>query len=464
MENKNLSAFSKALDKANSKIKKFVNGIVDAESFVETDAFLTGKGFDSALDALGEGVVTGYATIGGMPVHLFAQNTEVMKGSMSHAQAQKIAKAMQRAVTAGVPFVSIIDSCGARVGEGASIMESYAELITNSAILADNVPHIVIVKGVAVGMMATYVAGADFVFMAEDGILSVNSPMYLASDKHGFPEVKSLVGYDNYKTTSDLVQFSFKNEKDLATKLAKLFAVVMPADEDEAEDDANRIDPALNKPMSADKRIVSICDKDSVVEFNQDFANEVVCALGKINGISVGVLATSGDYISEEGLEKATDFVSKLDSFDLPLVTLVDTLGVNPTLDQELKGFAKKTNKLMTTIASSSIAKIGVAVGNAVGFGYSALMSKAVGFGYTLACENAVVSPIAPNTAVASLMADQIKKADNTETIRKQLEEQYAKMQASPLVAAKDGYLDNVIEAQNIRPYVASALLMLLGL
>ena len=123
MENKNLSTFSKALDKACSKIKSFVNDIVDAESFVETDAFLTGKGFDSALEALGEGVITGYATIQGHPVHLFAQNAEVLKGSMSQAQADKIAKAMQRAVSAGVPFVSIIDCSGARVGEGAAVLE-----------------------------------------------------------------------------------------------------------------------------------------------------------------------------------------------------------------------------------------------------------------------------------------------------------------------------------------------------
>ena len=118
----------------------------------------------------------------------------------------------------------------------------------------------------------------------------------------------------------------------------------------------------------------------------------------------------------------------------------------------------------MRTIATSKIAKIGIAIGNAVGFGYSALMSKNVGFDYTLACENAVISPIASVTAVNSILADQLKAKGDVAELREKLEKEYNEIQASPLVAAKDGYLDNVIEAKNIRPYVASALLMLLGI
>ncbi|MGN0771802.1 MAG: carboxyl transferase domain-containing protein [Christensenellales bacterium] len=464
MENKNLSTFSMALDKACSQIKSFVNSIVDAESFVETDSFLTGKGFDSALDALGEGVVTGYATIQGHPVHLFAQNAQVLKGSMSQAQASKIAKAMQRAVSAGVPFVSIIDCSGARVGEGAAVMESYAQLIADSVVLADNVPHIAIVKGVAVGMMATYVAGADFVFMSKDAIMSVNSPMYLASDRKSFDSFDKLIGFNNYDSLSDVAQFCYKDTAELNSQLARLFGTILPADEDESEDDPNRIDPALDGALSAAQRTESICDKGTVIPFNTQYAPEVVCSLAKINGISVGVIATEGEYISAEGIEKATDFVTKLDSFDLPLVTLVDTLGVNPTLEQELSGFAKKTNRLMQVIASSDIAKIGVAVGNAVGFGYSALMSKGLGFGYTLACAGSVISPIPAVSAVVSMMTEQLKKDGNSEELRAKLTQKYQQMQANPLEAAKDGYIDNVIEARNIRPYVSSALLMLLGL
>lgn len=122
------SASVKAIDKATKNIKSFIESIVDAESFVETDVFLTGKGFDDASEALGEGVVTGYATLKGNPVHIFAQNADVLKGSLSEAHANKINKCMQRAIKAGTPLISIIDSCGARVGEGASVMEDMHSL------------------------------------------------------------------------------------------------------------------------------------------------------------------------------------------------------------------------------------------------------------------------------------------------------------------------------------------------
>lgn len=464
MKNYDLSACQAAIDKASSKIMAFVNQIVDGESFVETDVFLTGKGFDSALDALGEGVVTGYATIGGMPVHLFAQNAEVLKGSLSKAHAAKIRKSMQRAVKSGTPFVSVIDSCGARVGEGAAIMEGYAELIAGGVELAGQVPHIVIIKGTAVGMMATYAAGADFVFMAQDAILSVNSPMYLASTTKSFPvDYKKLIGLKNY-ASSDVAQFGFQDAADLKDKMAKLFGTVLGAEEEESADDANRVDPALETTKSASERIASISDQGSVIEYCDAYASDVKCALAKINGISVGILATEGDYISEDGLEKAKDFVEKVDAYSLPLVTLVDTLGVNPDLNQEYRGFAKKAHALMAAIAASESPKIGVAVGNAVGYGYASLMSKGIGFDYTLATSKAVVSPIASVTAVGALMSDQLKNTKNADQMRAKLEEQYAAMQANPIVAAQDGYLDNVIEATNLRPYIASALLMLLGI
>ncbi|MDE6372814.1 MAG: hypothetical protein K2L61_04650, partial [Clostridia bacterium] len=491
-ENNTLSASAKAIDKATKNIKSFVESIVDAESFVETDVFLTGKSFDDAQEALGEGVVTGYATLGGNPVHIFAQNADVLKGSLSEAHANKIYKCMQRAIKAGTPLISVIDSCGARVGEGASVMEGYAKLIAGGFEIADEVPHICIVKGVAVGMMATFVAGADFVFMSKDAVMSVNSPMYLVSDAKSFPvDYKAKLGYKAYEGNSDVAQFVFNDAKDLAKQLQKLTSVLL-SDEADATDDPNRVNPNLEKKISAKQRTELIFDQKSVVEYCPEYAAEVVCSLAKLNGISVGVIATEGDYISIEGLDKANSFVEKLEAYNIPLVTLVDSLGVNSTLEQEVKGFAKRTNALMKTIATSTIAKIGVAVGNAVGYAYSALMSKAIGFDYTLATSNAVVAPVGMQVskviatdqikelkktakeleqksdvdtdALAKAMAYFQKVMDNIAIKGKSEEEVYAQMQSNPLVAAKDGYIDNVIETTNLRPYLASALLMVLGI
>ncbi|MDE6758562.1 MAG: hypothetical protein K2J89_04715 [Clostridia bacterium] len=492
MENKTLSASVKALEKATSDIKAFLENIVDDESFVETDVFLTGKSFDSADEALGEGVVTGYATMGGNPVHIFAQNANVLKGSLSDAHANKIYKCMQRAIKSGTPLISIIDSCGARVGEGASIMEGYAKLIAGSFDVADEVPHICIVKGAAVGMMATFVAGADFVFMSKDAIMSVNSPMYLVSDAKSFPvDYKAQLGYKAYEGASDMAQFVYNDAKDLAKQLQKLTSTLL-SDEGEPADDPNRVDPKLEKAISAKERTSLVCDKNSVIEYCPAYAKEVVCSLAKLNGLSVGVVATEGQYISEKGIEKATSFIEKLEAYNIPLVTLVDSMGIDSTIGQEVAGFAKKTSALMKTIALSTIPKIGVAVGNAVGYAYSALMSKSIGFDYTLATSNAVVAPVGMdvNKVIANDQIKELKKkvketSENSdidanalekamkyfekvmaklEIKGKSVEEAYAEMQSNPLVAAKDGYIDNVIEATNLRPYLSSALLMVLGL
>lgn len=492
MEKKTLSASVKALDKATSEVKAFLESIVDDESFVETDVFLSGRSFDSAEEALGEGVVTGYATMGGNPVHIFAQNSQVLKGSLSDAHANKICKCMQRAVKAGTPLISVIDCSGARVGEGASVMEGYAKLIAGGFDLADEVPHICIVKGVAVGMMATFVAGADFVFMSKDAIMSVNSPMYLVSDAKSFPvDYQKQLGYKAYEGVSDMAQFVYNDAKDLAKQLQNLTSTLL-SDEGEPADDPNRVSPKLEGKISAKDRTALVMDKNSVIEYCPTYAKEVVCSLAKLNGLSVGVIATEGEYISKKGLEKATSFVEKLEAYNIPLVTFVDSLGVNPTYQEELDGFAKKTNALMKAIALSAIPKIGVAVGNAVGYAYSALMSKSIGFDYTLATSNAVVAPVGMEVSKV-IAADQIKElkktvkeasaktdADalslekaisyfekvmaNIEIKGKTAEQAYAEMQSDPMIAAKDGYIDNVIEATNLRPYLASALLMLLGL
>ena len=492
MENKTLLASVKALDKATSDIKAFLENIVDEESFVETDVFLTGKSFDSADEALGEGVVTGYATMGGNPVHIFAQNANVLKGSLSDAHANKIYKCMQRAIKSGTPLISVIDSCGARVGEGASVMEGYAKLIAGSFQLSDEVPHICIIKGVAVGMMATFAASADFVFMSKDAIMSVNSPMYLVSDAKSFPvDYKAQLGYKAYEGESDVAQFVFNDAKDLAQKLQKLTSTLL-SDEGEPSDDPNRVDPKLEKINTAKERTTSVSDKNSVIEYCTTYAKEVVCSFAKLNGLSVGVIATEGDYISVKGLEKATSFVEKLEAYNIPLITLVDSLGVDSSLKEEIAGFAKKTSALMKAISLSTVPKIGVAVGNAVGYAYSALMSKAIGFDYTLATSGAVIAPVGMDVSKV-IAADQIKEVgkkakeasektdidanalekamkyfekvmSKVEIKGKSVEEAYAEMQSNPLIAAKDGYIDNVIEATNLRPYISSALLMVLGL
>lgn len=470
MDSKELLSAQAAIDKASAKAQSVIDGIVDKGSFVETDAFVVGAAFENSDTALGEGVVTGYATLDGTPVHIFAQNADVMKGSIGVASAKKIRKCMERACKTGTPLISVIDCSGARVDEGVAVMEAYAQLIAGAADVADSVPHVCVVKGVAVGMTATFVAMADYVFMSKDAVLSVNSPMYHASKFSSVPKLNKMAGYDAYKEGSAVVQDTYDKEADLKAKISALFRTIGVSDDEHGvceDDDPNRVTPALTKKYSADAALKAICDGGQYTLFNPSYAKDVVCAFAQVNSISVAVLATDSSvndgYMSEEGIDKAVKFLAKAESFGLPLITLVDSKGVNPTLEQELAGFASRTAQLFTTVACYAQPMIGVACGNAVGTAYAALMSKAAGFDYTLATTAAKVAPVTSDTGVNIFYTEELKKG-NTKKARAALEKMFETNYASPLTAAKDGYIDNVVEAGNLRPYISSALMMLLGI
>ncbi|MDE5618405.1 MAG: methylmalonyl-CoA carboxyltransferase, partial [Clostridia bacterium] len=147
MNNKELLSAISAVEKASAKAQGLIDGIVDAGSFVETDAFVVGAPFADAESALGEGVVTGYAAIEGTPVQIFAQNADVMKGSIGVASAKKIRKCIERACKTGTPLISVMDCSGARVDEGVSVLEAYADIIAAAADVADSVPHICVIEG-----------------------------------------------------------------------------------------------------------------------------------------------------------------------------------------------------------------------------------------------------------------------------------------------------------------------------
>lgn len=468
MENGKIIVSSEAIGKATASVKKFIDSVCDKSSFVETDAFVTGKTFEDAAAALGEGVVTGYATLGGKPVHIFAQNAEVLKGSLGKAHADKIVKCMRRAVKTGTPLISVIDCGGARVGEGVGVLEGYAEVLAEAAIVSGQVPHFCIVKGNAVGMMSAFVAMADFVFMSKDAVLSLDSPMYLASTQKEFPALNKLLGFDEHKGGADVAQFAYKSEADLKKQLGALVDILFGGVE--TKDDPNRVASALDKGVSAAETVKAIVDDGKVIEYCSDWAKDVVCAFASVNGMSVGIVATDSaankGYLSLDGARKIAAFVDKLEAYDLPLVTLVDSLGFNTSLEQEKAGAAKVAAELFATVAASSVDKIGVAVGNAIGAAYSALMSKGIGFDYTLATEKACISPIAPDAAVDVFMSDQLVagKGKDVSAARAKLADKYAKIAADPMIAAQEGYVDNVVEAKNLRPYIASALLMLKGI
>ncbi|MDR3216516.1 MAG: hypothetical protein LBT55_03765 [Clostridiaceae bacterium] len=445
---------------AGGKIRAFLDELTDKQSFVEWDVFLSGKDEVSGADALGEGVITGYATIDGWPVYLFLQNYEVKSGGFSLAQGKKIVKAIDKAVKAGIPFVSVIDSAGARLGEGIGVLEGYGSVIAAASELAESVPHIAVIKGPAVGVMSAYASLADFVFVSEkDGYASLNAPMAVtAAAGKAVPSAEAFGA--KALTAGGLADFTFADAKSLSVKLSELFSYLY--DTEESEDDLNRTEETVNSAYSAEAAIKAVADGGNYLKLKGGYAPEIITALAKIGGRTVGFLATdiakNGGYISKKGISKATGFVKLLSAIGAPLITLTDSLGAEISLSDELSGLAAEAGALLKAVASSTSFKIAVIAGKAIGFAYLAFASKGLGYDYSLAFAGAAISPLNPETAVEVEFSKEIASAKDPAAARTKLLKKYNDELADPFVSAKDGYVDNIIEPKNLRPYLASIL------
>ncbi len=451
-----LESFKSDNDVAFSKIKTFVNTFIDEFSFVETDAFLSSKPFLSEIE-ITEGVLTGYATVDGAPIYLVAQNNDLLGGSLGKAGAEKICKCIDKALRAKAPLVSIINSSGARVGEGVAVMEAYASILSAATAVAGVIPHICVVKGNAVGLQASFCALADFIIALPEAVYSVGAPMSVLSKSNDMRKPNEVLGAKSL-ISSGCVHFSPENEEEGA-KLIKYLVSFMSEYSTENVDDAdfNRQSPVLESDISVRNVLDSVCDADSYYVLGSE-NDSITLALGYVGGKRAGLLLTKGE-LSYKSLQNATRFINFLDSFDIPLLTFIDSTVIKSSLNDEYNGAAEITANLFYAINASENLKISVILGNAIGFSYTAFASKNCAYDYVFALPDAVVAPVTPALAVDVLYADEIKSASDPVSTREKIAERYETI-SDVFVSAKEGYIDNVIEPSLLRPYVISALQM----
>ncbi len=467
MANKLLADNKKKIVDATADIRAYVNSVIDASSFVETDAFVSGKSFLDGSEAAGEGVLTGYATVGGRNVAIVAQNVKVLGGSFSRAGATKILKCIKNAIKKNMPLISVLDSRGARLGEGVDMLEGYAEVIAASAELKNYVPHIAIIKGNAVGLAGVYAATADFVFMGAESVLSLGAPQAVIAAAGMNKKAVDVLGVKNYTENNSVATFTFKDIKEVGAKIVSLFNLI---DEPIADstDDPNRTAAALNNEVTADGVLSALCDDKKYIELFAEFGKSVKTVLASVNNVPVGVVAFNangkGGALCSKCMKKVKKFIKILTAYDIPLITVVDSEGVKSTLEQEEDGIVLSAARLISKIAQSDIPKISVISGKAIGFAYAAFASKGVGFEYTLAFPDAVIAPVSAEIAVATAdNTDEIRAAKDPVALKAQLKERFEAEEANPFVSAKDGYVDNIIEPALIRPYIASILATIAG-
>ena len=418
----------KSACKTASPARERITALFDEGTFTELDGFV-------ACGDKGVGVITGYGSIDGSIVYAFSQDVSTCGGAVSRAHAEKIAKVYEMAVKNGAPVVGIYDSNGAKVSEGQEVLASYQKILSMSQNLSGVVPQIAVIAGSCVGVNAMMAATADISVMAEGASLYlVNDGSDTSAKAQAEAGVVSMVASDPMD----------------AVKKAKEVLSVLPLNNLEL---APISEGAASAPASIDEKTASeelakaVCDAESVIELKADYAKHVYTALASIGGSTVGVVSVKGK-LCDGCSAKAASFVRFCDSFNLPVVTFVDTDGY-----KEGTTPAAAAN-LASVYAEATCAKVTVYTGAAIG-------ASAMAFGAAdgrLAWPTAVISALAPATAVEFFWHDRLKGAEDTAGTRAALEEEYADTEASAFSAATAGMVDDVVAPDETRASLIMAL------
>ncbi len=425
--------------------------LFDAGTFVETGAYM--KRADGGV----VGVVCGYGAINGKLVYAFAQDSDQKKGAFDALQGEKIASLYAMAMKNGAPVIGIFDSAGAVVCDGASAMSAYGKFLGVVGAASGVIPQIALIDGVCAGLSATIASMFDVIVTVKDkSKFFVNAP-FLTGKEIGSAEYTAQIGLSSLLTESP----------EAATLKIRRLIDLLPSNNAEGvvaediRDDINRA-VAVNG-MTGKDLILALADAGEFAELGADYAPEMLTGLVSFGGVTCGIVANNasvnGGVITADGAKKAAKLIGFCDSFSIPVVTLIDSIGVETGAAAESAPLAAQLGKLAMAYASSDTAKITVVVGKAYGAAFTLMGSKALGADMVFALPAAEISVMDPASAVAFLWNDQITE----EVTRGDLEKKWKETQASPEAAAGDGSIDDVIDSAELRQRICASVYMLMA-
>ncbi len=448
--------------------------LLDENSFVEIGAAVTARATDFNMnntDTPSDGVVTGYGVINDSLVYVYSQDASVLGGSMGEMHAKKISRIYDMAMKMGAPVIGLIDCAGLRLQEASDALNAFGELYLKQSLASGVVPQITAVFGNCGGGMAVASAMSDFTFMeSKKGKLFVNSPNALAGNDVSKCDTSAAKFQSEEVGLVDVVA----EEAELIAQIRELVSMLPANNEDDlsyadCEDDLNRVcadlevsaaDPAIALPM--------ISDGGVFFETKAEYGKDMVTGFIKLNGTTVGAVANRSTLYDEEGnaveqfnaemsargCEKAAAFVKFCDAFNIPVLTLTNAAGFKATKCTEKK-MAKAAAALTAAFAEADVPKVNVITGKAFGSAYVIMNSKGLGADMVYAWPNAQIGMMDAKLAVKVMYPE----ADAKELKEKAAD--YAELQNSVASAAKRGYVDTVIDAQDTRKYVIGAFEML---
>ncbi len=456
--------------------------LLDDGSFEEFDMFVTHRCTDFGLEDkqfYSDGVVTGYGTIDGRVVYVFAQDFTVFGGSLSLAYAEKICKVMDKALKMGAPVIGLNDSGGARIQEGVNSLAGYAEIFQRNIMASGVIPQISGIFGPCAGGAVYSPALTDFNIMSKDNsYMFVTGPKVVKTVTGENVTEQDLGGAITHGTKSGIAHFIADDEREGILMIRKLISFipqnnleeppVEPNDDpiDRLDEDLNNIIPENpNKPYNVKDIIYSIVDNSEFMEVQRNYAQNIVTGFARFNGTSVGIVANQPNYLAGvldiNASRKAARFVRFCDAFNIPLVTLVDVPGFLPGTVQEYGGIIIHGAKLLFAYGEATVPKITVILRKAYGGAYCVMSSKHLRGDINYAWPMAEIAVMGPKGAIEVLRNKEIRKIEDEEERAEFIahhEADYVKKFATPYNAAKYGYIDDVIQPRNTRFRIIRAL------
>ena len=458
-----------------------IHFLLDEGSFEEMGMLVTHRSTNFGLDKqkfLGDGVVTGYGTVNGRLVYVFAQDFTVLGGSLAESHAQKICKIMDMALKNGAPLLGLNDSGGARIQEGVVSLGGYADIFYKNTMASGVIPQLSAIMGPCAGGAVYSPALTDFIMMVENtSYMFVTGPNVVKTVTHEEVTAEELGGASTHATKSGVAHFTYPNEIELINNLKKLLSYLPQNCEEDAPStpytiaDESRI--ALNEvipqnasqPYDIREVINQVIDKDSLHEVHKDFAENIVCGFARLAGKSIGIVANQPAFLAgvldNHASNKAARFVRFCDAFNIPLLVFEDVPGFLPGTDQEWNAIINNGAKLLYAFCEATVPRITVITRKAYGGAYDVMNSKHIGADLNYAWPSAEIAVMGAKGAAEIIFKKDIKEASNPEQKWQEKEAEYAELFANPYNAAARGFVDEVIEPSQTRKKLIKAFSML---
>lgn len=476
----------KAIEKQHAKGKytarERIAQLLDEGSFEELDMFVTHRCTNFGQDKkhiLGDGVVTGFGTIEGRLVYVFAQDFTVFGGSLSETMAQKICKVMDMAMKMGAPVIGLNDSGGARIQEGINALAGYSEIFQRNILASGVIPQISAILGPCAGGAVYSPALTDFTIMAKGiSYMFLTGPTVVKTVTGEDVSQEELGGASVHSCKSGVTHFAAENGEEALFVIRKLMSYIPQNNLEETplvkcDDPIDRLEDALNDiiPESAKQSydmydvIGAIVDNGEFLEVHRDFARNIIIGFARFNGQSVGIVANQpkvlAGVLDSNASRKAARFVRFCDAFNIPLVTLVDVPGFLPGTGQEYNGVILHGAKLLYAYGEATVPKVTVTLRKSYGGAHIVMSCKQLRGDINYAWPTSEIAVMGAEGAVGVLYAKEMKESEDPAKVRAEKEEEYRKLFANPYQAAKYGYIDDVIEPRNTRFRIIRALQML---